>query len=88
MDELIVLLQMRFGCRLPKASNKEINTVRLSINIDPIVVYCRPLVLYMFVKLAHVYVYWKYRVKYDLHYGRFQVNDLEYALSVSPIDRL
>lgn len=69
MDEAIELLEKRIGRTFPKGSNP--NVKPLLLTIDPVNVLPRPLIWYLFVKGANLYLRSRYEAKYGLRYGKF-----------------
>ncbi|KAI5124921.1 hypothetical protein M0805_007349 [Coniferiporia weirii] len=78
LEEATELLERRIGCKIPTGSNPSVRTLLLTI--DPVNVLSRPLLWYIFVKVANAYLRTWYEMNYGLIYGRF--NDLEYLLHV------
>ncbi|KAH8113258.1 hypothetical protein DFH11DRAFT_1689439 [Phellopilus nigrolimitatus] len=78
LDEATELLEKRVGCKIPDGSNPSVKTLLLTI--DPVNVLPRPLVWYLFVKAANVYLLTWYEINYQLMNGRFK--DLEYLVHI------
>lgn len=73
LDEATELLEKRIGCSIPTGSDPSIKTLLLTI--DPVNVLPRPLMWYVFVRVANKYLRSKYEMKYGLVYGKYK--DLE-----------
>ena len=70
LDEATELLQKRIGCKIPDGENSSVKTFLLTL--DPVNVLPRPLVWYIFVRLANKYIRTRYEIKYGLNYGKYK----------------
>ena len=70
LDEATELLEKRIVCKIPVGENPSVRTFLLTL--DPINVLPRPLVWYLFVRLANKYIRTRYEILYGLNYGKYK----------------
>jgi hypothetical protein len=69
LEDVLELLRRRTGVAVPPGSNPA--CAPLLLTIDPLAVWARPLLWYLFVAAANAVVWWRLRTKWQVQYGRF-----------------
>jgi hypothetical protein len=79
IENVLELVRRRTGCEVPEGSDPTCKSLLLTL--DPLNVWARPLLWYIFVWAANAVVWWRMTRQWNVQHGRFQ--GLEYAAMCS-----